>query len=126
MDGGSGVDTANYGESGAKVTVDLASGVGSGGDAEHDTLLNIENVVGSSFNDVLVGSAADNSLIGGGANDVLIGGARADVLNGGAPADAASYETSAAAARTICAAMPGRTSSSTSRRATATASPAST
>jgi Ca2+-binding RTX toxin-like protein len=97
MDGGAGVDTVNYQTSGAGVIVDLRSGKGSGGDAEGDTLVNIENLVGSQYADKLFGNDADNRLDGGlgndrlnggGGNDVLIGGAGNDQLTGGDNADA--------------------------------------
>lgn len=97
LDGGTGVDTANYSESGAKVNVDLANGIGTGGDAEGDTLISIENVVGSRFNDVLIGSAADNSLIGGAGDDTITGGAGKDAIDGSIGNDTANYSNSNAA-----------------------------
>ncbi|WP_304608584.1 calcium-binding protein [Inquilinus sp. Marseille-Q2685] len=97
LEGGTGVDTANYSESGARVTVDLAAGTGAGGDAENDTLLNIENVVGSRFNDILVGSTADNALSGGAGDDTITGGAGKDAIDGGTGSDTANYSTSNAA-----------------------------
>ncbi|MBI1986286.1 MAG: FecR domain-containing protein, partial [Rhodospirillales bacterium] len=83
LDGGAGVDTASYAESLAGVIVNLASGQGFGGDAEGDTLINIENLTGSSFSDVLTGNDGDNVLVGGGGDDVLAGGGGDDVLIGG-------------------------------------------
>ena len=62
-----------------------------------DTLSNIENIVGSAFNDTLTGTATANvmgggagndSLTGLGGNDNLNGGAGNDNLNGGAGNDA--------------------------------------
>ena len=47
IDSGDGVDWLDYYASPAAVTVDLAAGTGIGGDAEGDTILHIENVVGS-------------------------------------------------------------------------------
>jgi Ca2+-binding RTX toxin-like protein len=88
LDGGAGADTASYASSGAAVMVNLATGTGSGGDAQGDTLVNIENLVGSAFADVLTGDAGSN---------VLTGGAGADILNGGAGFDTASYLSSGAA-----------------------------
>jgi len=98
LQGGSEVDTASYFGSTAGVTVSLATGTGSGGDAQGDTLVaDIENVTGTTFNDVLTGSAGANRLDGVDGNDVLKGGAGADVLSGGADSDTASYAGSAAA-----------------------------
>lgn len=87
LDGGTGIDTASYAGS-ASVTVDLsATGAQSGGDAEGDTLTNIENLIGSSNNDTLEGGVGDNVLTGGDGNDSLIGGADNDTLIGGLGTD---------------------------------------
>ncbi|PHZ85269.1 beta strand repeat-containing protein [Paremcibacter congregatus] len=96
LSGGLGVDTASYLDSAASVTVDLAAGTGLGGDAEGDTLSNIQNISGSAFNDVLTGDAAVNSLFGNEGSDELDGGAGGDVLNGGGGNDGVSYITSVA------------------------------
>jgi hypothetical protein len=42
------------------VTVDLAAGTGLGGDAEGDTLLDIENLDGSGHDDSLTGDSGAN------------------------------------------------------------------
>jgi len=97
MDGGTGIDTANYVESNAGVTVNLTSETGVGGDAQDDTLINIENVIGSRFKDLLIGSAAVNILSGGNGDDTLVGGAGGDTLDGGIGSDTASYSNSTAA-----------------------------
>jgi Ca2+-binding RTX toxin-like protein len=103
LDGGSGNDTASYYTSSAAVTVNLASGTGSGGDAQGDTFVSIENAVGSNFNDTLMGNDAANKLSGGDGNDTLKGGGGDDLLRGGTGADAlyggigsdmATYDTS--------------------------------
>jgi Ca2+-binding RTX toxin-like protein len=96
LNGGDGVDTANYGDSPMGVIVNLATGNGSGGTAEGDTLINIENITGSWFNDFLAGNYKANVLSGGWGNDSLNGGAGADILNGGAGFDTASYTDSPA------------------------------
>jgi Ca2+-binding RTX toxin-like protein len=54
------------------VTINLKSGSGRGEGS--DTLISIENAVGSAFNDTLTGSDAANVLNGGGGNDTLNGG----------------------------------------------------
>jgi Ca2+-binding RTX toxin-like protein len=43
----------------------LATGHGGGGNAQGDTLFNIENLTGSAFNDTLEGNAGNNVLAGG-------------------------------------------------------------
>ena len=47
LDGGAGTDTATYAASPAGVNVSLMTGIGSGGDAQGDTLFNFENLTGS-------------------------------------------------------------------------------
>jgi hypothetical protein len=81
LDGGTGSDTATYAHSASGVTVDLddgsGSGTGSGGDAEGDTLIGIENLIGSDHDDSLTGDANDNVIQGGaGADTVGFAGAR--------------------------------------------------
>jgi Ca2+-binding RTX toxin-like protein len=69
--GGSGVDTATYAASAAGVTVSLMTGLGSGGDAEGDTLAGIENLFGSTGNDTLEGNGGNNVLAGGAGTDTV-------------------------------------------------------
>ncbi len=82
-----GVDTASYEGSDAGVRVSLATGIGSGGHAEGDTLAWIENLIGSAHDDRLTGDTRANTLDGGIGNDVLEGGGGDDTLIGGAGAD---------------------------------------
>ncbi len=102
LDGGSGSrDVADYSWSNVGVDVNLTTGLGSGGDAEGDTLSKIEYVYGSFFDDELTGDGSTNRLVGdfgddmlfgAGGNDILIGGAGADALDGGeGTRDAAEY-----------------------------------
>src|SRR4029078_2775343 len=51
--GGPGTDTANYVSSNAGVQVSLTTHAGSGGHAQGDLLIGIENLTGSLFADVL-------------------------------------------------------------------------
>ena len=83
LDGDEGVDTASYATSAAGVTVNLALGTGLGGDAEGDILIEIENLIGSSFGDHLAGDAGTNILDGGDGDDTLDGGDGVDELIGG-------------------------------------------
>jgi Ca2+-binding RTX toxin-like protein len=87
IDGGTGMDTGSYSASPAGVTVSLATGLGSGGDAQGDTLQSIENLLGSAFADTLTGNAGNNTITGGGGADTISGGLGADTLNGGAGGD---------------------------------------
>ena len=82
LDGGTGTDMADYFTSSAGVNVDLTAHTASGGDAEGDTLTNIEWLRGSGFDDVLTGDGANNLISGEGGNDIVSGGAGADALYG--------------------------------------------
>ena len=133
--GGPGEDTASYEHSGDHYTgveVLLYNGTARGSDAEGDTFVgmqtleyvdvegnrqeirvpDIENLFGSSGNDILAGAHGPNrldgyegndrldgregndALMGGAGFDVLMGGPGADMLSGGAETDTASYEFS--------------------------------
>lgn len=81
--GGTGTDTADYSASDSGVTVNLATGLGSGGDAEADVLTQIESILGSNYADLLTGDGNANTLTGGAGEDSLYGGAGSDSLYGG-------------------------------------------
>ena len=84
IDGAAGNDTASYITAGAGVTVDLGSSAAQAtGGSGSDTLVNIENLQGSAYNDVLLGNSAANVLLGDAGADILAGGAGADLLAGG-------------------------------------------
>lgn len=87
IDGGLGNDTASYEGSPAGVTVDLLTGSNSGGDATGDVLTNVENLTGSSNDDVLIGDDTDNVLDGAGGNDTITGNDGADTISGGDSGD---------------------------------------
>jgi Ca2+-binding RTX toxin-like protein len=87
LDGGAGSDTAKYDEGNVGVVVDLSTGTASGGNAQGDVLVSIENFIGSQGNDSLTGNAGANTLAGDIGDDVLRGGDGQDVLQGGAGAD---------------------------------------
>ena len=86
LDGGDGIDTATYEHSDERVVVSLHSGVGLRGDAAGDKLNNIENLVGSEFNDILSGDndrQVGNTMMGLGGNDWIRGNGGDDTLDGG-------------------------------------------
>ena len=100
LDGGNGSNTASYasaavivGAGGALlgVTASLSAAESNTGDAQGDVYLNIQNLLGSNYNDTLTGDGGDNTLTGGAGNDVLEGLAGADELKGGTGIDTASY-----------------------------------
>lgn len=101
--GGLGTDALSYAGSTVAVTVDLAAGTASGGDAEGDAYTGFEDVIGSALADRLIGDAGRNTIDGGdghdfirggGGNDVIRGGAGGDFLDGGSGRDTLSYEGS--------------------------------
>ncbi|MEZ5870377.1 MAG: calcium-binding protein [Nitratireductor sp.] len=104
IDGGMGTeDVAEYVTSSEGVTVSLIDGSGHGGDAEGDTLLGIEYLHGSLFDDFLegddginrlMGRTGDDWLVGNGGDDTLIGGYGADHMDGGAGIDTVEYASS--------------------------------
>ena len=87
LDGGPGNDTASYKDSNVRVDVRLSGSVVRHGHAEGDTLINIEHLRGSDYNDILAGNSQSNGLSGGPGNDLLWGSGGDDILQGGAGAD---------------------------------------
>jgi Ca2+-binding RTX toxin-like protein len=82
--GGSGSDTVSYINASSGVTVSLAvTGPQVTGGSGTDTLANIENLIGSNYNDTLTAGTGGSSLQGGLGDDHLIAGAGHDVLTGG-------------------------------------------
>ncbi|MBL8335356.1 MAG: calcium-binding protein, partial [Rhodoferax sp.] len=101
LDGGAANDTVDYSGAAGPVTAELwrsfALNDGQGG---QDALWNIENLIGSGFNDLLAGGANAESFVGGagndgiyaaGGNDTLTGGLGNDTLDGGAAFDTVDY-----------------------------------
>lgn len=81
--GGDGMDRATYNNSDEGVTIDLANGIAAGGHATGDTLISIENVMGSRLDDLLAGDDGANRLNGGRGDDELFGRGGDDRLHGG-------------------------------------------
>ena len=99
LDGGTGVNTASYASFAHGVTVSLGlegSGQAIGGSA-HDTLLNIQNLVGSAFDDTLAAGGSAAWIQGGGGGDLLVGGPGNDTLDGGLGLDEASFANATSA-----------------------------
>ena len=92
LDGGNGTDIAAYGAATSGVTVDLsiAGAQAIGGGMGSDTLISIEGVRGSNFDDLLKGDAGVNAFYGGAGNDGIYFGPNyttADHVDGGAGAN---------------------------------------
>lgn len=102
LDGGDGSDWAYY--TGVnQLFVDLAAGFSQGfeGGSTGDTLVSIENVLGSSQNDVIYGNDVGNRLLGDDGDDYLWGRGGQDFLDGGAGSDTIEYRETAALKLTL-------------------------
>ena len=84
----------SYIDSDTGVEVSLEDSTGAGGHAEGDVIADIENVIGSDYDDALIGNERPNELYAGDGDDVLIGGAGADFLQGGKGIDLVDYTDS--------------------------------
>ncbi|MBR0872293.1 hypothetical protein JQ633_18150 [Bradyrhizobium tropiciagri] len=83
INGGGGLlDRVVYQGAPAGVTVNLATQTATDGFGTADTIINIEGVLGSEFNDWITGDSNDNRLIGQDGDDYLAGGAGNDILVG--------------------------------------------
>ena len=82
LNGGAGSDVLVYALSAAGVTVNLATGAASGGDAQGDMISGFERISGSPFADALSGNGAANYLFGGLGDDKIRGGSGADTIGG--------------------------------------------
>ena len=82
LNGGGGSDSASYASATGGVQVDLTFGAASGA-AGDDTLIDIENFLGSEFDDFARGDNGSNTLAGFGGHDLLRGRGGNDVIKGG-------------------------------------------
>ncbi|MEM7556553.1 MAG: calcium-binding protein [Cyanobacteria bacterium P01_A01_bin.84] len=85
--GGDNINTAIYSDSDEGVSINLATNTATGGDAEGDSLISIENLIGSGFDDNLIGNDENNRLRGGAGNDTIDGGEGIDQLFGNEGSD---------------------------------------
>jgi Ca2+-binding RTX toxin-like protein len=83
INGGAGRDWACYDDAAEGVYVVLITGAGYAGEAAGDVLIEIENLSGSAFADVLIGDTGINYINGNGGNDLIFGLDGIDVLHGG-------------------------------------------
>ena len=79
--------------------VDLAAGTASDGTGGTDTLISIERVIGSNFNDTLRGSAAGNSFTGEAGDDLIDGRGGIDFVFYGRAPRAVTVDLAAGTAR---------------------------
>ncbi len=87
FDGGAGQDKADFSKAAAKVTVTMVDSIDVGLIGGVAQLINVEDVLGSAFNDKITGNSADNLLRGGAGDDLLYGGGGSDTLDGGIGTD---------------------------------------
>ena len=73
IDGGPGEDYVDYYHSNSSVYVNLSSNSSSIPPYKNDVLYNIEDIVGSNFNDYLTGSLVNNKFIPNRGNDTVDG-----------------------------------------------------
>ena len=95
LDGSAGSDTVSYalGVSAQGVDVSLATELAqSTGGSGTDTLISIENLIGSAFADHLTGNDGNNTLRGGAGADTLNGGGGIDTLSGSAGNDVFDFD----------------------------------
>ncbi|NOT81811.1 MAG: calcium-binding protein, partial [Gallionella sp.] len=96
--GGLGIDTYNLSGTSAAADVNLTAGTASSLQTGTDTLSGIENVTGSSGNNVITDSNVANNLVGGAGNDtfVMLGDNFRDVITGGTNVDTVNYSSTTA------------------------------
>lgn len=91
LDGGQGVDTASYTSATQAVTIDLSLATQDTIGAGTDTLISIENLIGSAHADSLLGSTVRNLIEGGDGDDFMEGRGGGDRFEGGRGMDTVSY-----------------------------------
>jgi Ca2+-binding RTX toxin-like protein len=89
LNGGLGNDYVSYSSATGSVTIDL--GGFATGAAGFDTLISIENAIGSDFADTIIGNTFNNVIASGGGNDFIVASLGSDVIDGGLGTDTVSY-----------------------------------
>lgn len=83
MYGGGGVNTVDYSAEGAGVKAVLGERYAIDGGGSRDTLIDMNHVIGSAFNDRIEGNADSNILTANAGRDVVLGGYGDDTVFGG-------------------------------------------
>jgi Ca2+-binding RTX toxin-like protein len=91
LNGGLGSDFVSYSSAAGSVTIDLG-GIATGA-AGFDTLISIENAIGSNFADTIIGNNSNNIIASGDGNDYIVASLGSDVIDGGLGTDTVSYST---------------------------------
>ena len=92
LDGGAGQDTVDFsqGKEGVHIVLDVNGNDvfnPPSGNNDVDTLVGIEHIIGTNYDDAIAGNASANMLYGGANADLLSGGAADDTLYGGTQDD---------------------------------------
>jgi Ca2+-binding RTX toxin-like protein len=97
IDGRGGFDYVRYDSATAGVTGSLVNGIVTGAGIGTDTLVNMEGLFGSSFDDLLIGGGVANGVtVSDGKSEIFRGGAGNDTIDGGQGYDRADYTSSTA------------------------------
>jgi Ca2+-binding RTX toxin-like protein len=99
LDGGQDWDSADYSGAAARVVADLILIGRNAGEAQGDSFVSVEEVLGSRHDDELYGDTSGNALRGDAGHDVLEGRGGWDHLDGGEGEDYAVYSSAAAGVR---------------------------
>ncbi|MCC7283612.1 MAG: hypothetical protein IT556_14595 [Acetobacteraceae bacterium] len=94
LDGGPGTDLADYRWAAGGIVVDLAAPgpqASNDGDGGQDTLVSVEYIQGTPFDDVILGNAGRNALWGNAGNDILGGRGGSDTITTGTGNDLVRY-----------------------------------
>jgi Ca2+-binding RTX toxin-like protein len=94
IDGGAGIDTVSFAtaDSSVQVFLSVTWPYDTRGGGYPERIINVENVIGSDFDDQLSGTIGANQIDGGAGNDSISGGQGDDVLTGGSGNDQFSYQ----------------------------------
>ncbi|MCE7997260.1 MAG: hypothetical protein HEP70_00225 [Rhodobiaceae bacterium] len=91
LHGNDGIDTVDYSNLTVDLFINLQLNLTSGAFA--DTLLGLENVIGTSGDNDIVGDSSDNSFFGDGGNDRILGSRGNDTIDGGEGFDLAAFSS---------------------------------
>jgi len=80
LEGGDGIDVVSYQNATNRVDVRLDIGTATGDGT--DTIYDVENVIGSAYDDTIIGNESVNTLFGGSGDDTILGGTGNDTLYG--------------------------------------------
>lgn len=91
LDGGPGIDLVTYKRARTGIEINLEDNTFAGGYAEGDQLINIEQIQGSLFNDLMIGSTSNDFFLGNAGDDSIYPLGGIDTLFGDAGFDQVSF-----------------------------------